>query len=338
MNKKLFSYLALFSILSASIASTPLAMANDDLNAGEYVGEDPLVEESTPQVGVETGMSEKFEAKCKCEDIRWTFENRQKDFIAQLEKALNNNKNPEDCKLIKEAIQALRKAQTPDELIRIFGKIMEKINPKKLPPMQPGEPTVVEQNNLPPAGYEDEVFTVFSKNPFSDTDINLLSGKAAAELYRRAVIGGYPDGEFKGQKSVNRAEAAKFLLLSRFGEVSEAANSGQFKDVLDGQWYTKYVVTAANKGIINGYEDGTFKPGDTVNTAEFLKMLSLTFDLGENLPYEFEDVADGQWFAAYAGVASKYKLFPERGSKLLPEQELTREEVAIAIYQFLSNR
>lgn len=338
MNKKLFSYLALFSILSASIASTPLAMANDDLNAGEYVGEDPLVEESVSQTEELAGISEKSEVKCKCEDNHPAFENRQKDFIAQLEKLLNETKNPENCKLIREAIQAIRKAQTPDELIRIFGRIMEKINPKQLPPIRPDEPVVVTQGKLPPAGYEDEVITVFTSNPFSDTDLNLLSGKAAAELYRRAVIGGYPDGEFKGAKSVNRAEAAKFLLLSRFGEVPEVANDGQFKDVLDGQWYTKYVVTAANKGIIKGYEDGTFKPGDTVNTAEFLKMLSLTFDLEQNPPYEFEDVADGQWFAPFAGVAAKYKLFPNRGSKLLPGQELTREEVAVAIYQFLSNR
>jgi len=68
---------------------------------------------------------------------------------------------------------------------------------------------------LPPAGYEDEVITRIDQfvNPFPDTDMLTLEGQAAAELYRRAIIGGYPDGEFKGFRLVNRAEAAKFLLL-----------------------------------------------------------------------------------------------------------------------------
>ena len=194
--------------------------------------------------------------------------------------------------------------------------------------------------SIPPAGYEDEVLTKFNDydNPFPDTEIDNLIGMAAAELYRRAIIGGYPDGEFKGNQNVNRAEASKFLLLARYGTVNEISNSGKFPDVLDGQWYTKYVVTAADKGIINGHPDGTFRPADTVNTAEFLKMLSLTFGLQLNLPHSFSDVSTEDWFAIYAGTAEEYNLFPSRSQYLLPSDTLTREEVAVAIYQFLQNR
>ncbi len=195
---------------------------------------------------------------------------------------------------------------------------------------------------IPPAGYEDTVLTNIDayKNPFPDTDISQIWGKAAAELYRRAVIGGFPDGEFKGAKKVNRAEAAKFLLLARFGSVADASNNGHFPDVLDNQWYTKFVVTAANRGIINGYPDGTFKPADQVNTAEFLKMLSLTFGLQLNMPYVYTDVSSNDWFAPYAGIAQKYHLFPYHDSPriLTPEASLSRAEVAVAIYEYLSNR
>jgi hypothetical protein len=196
------------------------------------------------------------------------------------------------------------------------------------------------QGNIPPAGYEDEVLTNIEtyQNPFPDTDTNQLSGKAAAELYRRAVIGGYPDGQFKGAKNVNRAEAAKFLLLARFGTVADVSNNGQFPDVLDAQWYTPFVVTAAMKGIINGNPDGTFRPADTVNTAEFLKMLSLTFGLQLNMSYSYSDVSSADWFAPYAGIAQKYNLFPSRTSALRPDRPLSRQDVAIAIYQYLVNR
>lgn len=193
---------------------------------------------------------------------------------------------------------------------------------------------------LPPAGYEDEVITVFTDydNPFPDTDITASEGQAAAELYRRAVIGGYPDGEFKGSQEVNRAETAKFLLYARYGTVDELENNGTFADVLDGEWYTKFVVEAANKGIINGYPGGLFRPANNVNTAEFLKMLTLTFEITENLPYTYLDVDSDDWFAKYAGTAEKYSLFPDRDMYLYPASNLTREEIAVAIYQYLANR
>lgn len=199
---------------------------------------------------------------------------------------------------------------------------------------------VATQPSVPPAGYEDTVLTNIGtyQNPFPDTDMSQLGGKAAAELYRRAVIGGFPDGQFKGEQPVNRAEAAKFLLLARFGTVDDVSNSNRFPDVLDNQWYTKFVVTAASKGIISGYPDGTFKPADQVNTAEFLKMLSLTFGLQLNMSYSYNDVSANDWFAPYTGIAQKYVLFPSRSTTLHPETPLSREDVAVAIYQYLLNR
>ncbi|MBU0706149.1 S-layer homology domain-containing protein [Patescibacteria group bacterium] len=330
MNKKLFSFLALFSFIATSITPTSIVLASDDSN-----GQVPCDQ-----------VSETYDSRCEGNNDQWILEDKRHYFIAELEEIINYIEDTADRDLIQLAIEALHEVDTLDDLIFILDGLLEKIQVDHFPSIRHDEPPIenheespVEHyNNEPPAGYEDEVITVFKNNPFSDTDINSLSGKAAAELYRRAVIGGYPDGEFKGFKPVNRAEAAKFLLLSRFGEVEDVANNGQFGDVLDGQWYTKYVVTSANKGIIKGYADGLFKPADTVNTAEFLKMLSITFDLEENLPHSFADVSSDQWFAKYAGAAAKYKLFPERTSKLMPAQELTRAEVAVAIYQFLSNR
>lgn len=194
---------------------------------------------------------------------------------------------------------------------------------------------------LPPAGYEDEVLvnTVIYENPFPDTDMDSVEGRAAAELYRRAVIGGFPDGEFKGSRSVNRAEAAKFLLLARHGNIPEISNNSRFPDVMDSQWYTRYVVAASVLGVIDGHPDGLFRPGNTVNTAEFLKMLTLNFELDTNLSHSYRDVYGSAWYSKYAGIAERYELFPDRHAYYLDaDRELTRDEVAVAIYQYLSNR
>ncbi|QQR83522.1 S-layer homology domain-containing protein [Candidatus Peregrinibacteria bacterium] len=193
--------------------------------------------------------------------------------------------------------------------------------------------------NTPPAGYEDQVRTSFESNPFSDTNLNELSGLAAAELYYRAVIGGFADGEFKGDRPVNRAEAAKFLLLARYGTVADGQFSNPFWDVLTDQWYAKYVLKAASLGVINGNPDGSFRPGDSVNTAEFAKMVTNIFGLPVNLTYDYTDVSANAWYATYAGALDQYDMLPTRPDRLMsPSRKMTRNEVAIAIYQYLKNR
>ncbi|MDD4628829.1 MAG: S-layer homology domain-containing protein [Candidatus Peribacteraceae bacterium] len=189
----------------------------------------------------------------------------------------------------------------------------------------------------PPAGFEDVILTVSSSsNPFSDTNIDTQEGEAAADLYNRGVVGGYPDGEFKGSLPVNRAEAAKFLLLAKFGTVPEPTGHSPFPDVLENQWYAKFVLTAAEKGIISGYPDGLFRPANTVNTAEFLKMMALTFGLPLNLPFTYTDVPADSWFAQYAGLAEFFHLFPGRTTQLFPQREVTRMDIVIAIDTYLN--
>jgi len=141
---------------------------------------------------------------------------------------------------------------------------------------------------IPPAGFEDDVRVKYKneENPFPDTNIDSLEGIAAAELYRRAVIGGFPDGQFKGFQPVNRAEAAKFLLQARKAEgLHGAPLENPFWDVYEEDWYGPFVLRAAELGIIKGHPDGSFKPADGVLVAEFVKMLALSFDLPMNLPY-----------------------------------------------------
>ena len=137
---------------------------------------------------------------------------------------------------------------------------------------------------------------------------------------------------------MNRAQLAKMLLVARYNRIEELENDNEFTDVSNGQWYTSAVMDAANKGIVNGYPDGTFKPADTVNTVEFLKMISTTFAIELNLPNDYSDVIGEEWFAPYAGAAAKYNMFPDRSTdKLEVGKKLTRNEVAIAIYQYLAS-
>lgn len=210
-------------------------------------------------------------------------------------------------------------------------------------------------NTSDDTNYEDEVITnefeeevLTNMYFFPDTSKTSLEGQAAAYLRTLNIIGGFPDGEFKGDREVNRAELSKFLLLGAKNvppsvfkdlEIENLQNNGRFPDVLDGEWYVKYVIKAEELGIVNGYPDKLFRPANTVNTAEFLKMLTKTFGLDENLPYNYEDVQTYDWFKPYAGTAQKFELFPDRDPDYLePARELTRSEVAIALYRYFRGR
>jgi len=204
-----------------------------------------------------------------------------------------------------------------------------------------GEPNT----DAPPADYEEDIVinTHITNNPFFETNIDSLEGQAAAYLYNKAVIGGYKNGnqkpKFDGGKKVNRGEIAKFILRARFGDITDIPNNGRFPDVKDGEWYVKYVVRAANEGIINGYQNGKFGPADNVTTAQFLKMLALAFDIPRFSGYSYSDVSPNAWYFGYTGIAREYNLFPNRsGNLLLPNQTLTRDEIAVAIYQYLRNK
>ena len=170
---------------------------------------------------------------------------------------------------------------------------------------------------------------------FPDVAPNSLEMLATESLKNLGVMQGFPDGTFKGVLVLNRAQAAKIMLLASNKKVIQSRNAGFFKDMPDMDWYVPFVITAALKGIVSGYPDGTFQPARNVNTAEFLKMMNLAFDMPTYIPHSYPDVPPTDWYAKYAGAADQYDLFPNRQGFLGPNLPITRSEAAIAIYQYI---
>ncbi|MEI8230873.1 MAG: S-layer homology domain-containing protein [Candidatus Peregrinibacteria bacterium] len=185
---------------------------------------------------------------------------------------------------------------------------------------------------LPPPSTTTETADTSS---FSDIDSSSLLAQAIQGLNSRHVFQGFPDGTFRPDQPVTRAEAAKLLLTTRFSSLTTQQQKPSFSDVAPEDWFAPYIAMATEKAIILGYPDGTFRPMEPVRTAEFLKMSSLTFSLKLNLPFAFRDVVGNEWFAPYAGAASLYKLFPSHGRALHPDAPLTRGETAIALWKIL---
>lgn len=90
-------------------------------------------------------------------------------------------------------------------------------------------------------------------------------------LTQLGVVEGYPDGSYKPDKVVTRAEMA-VIVISALGLEDYAVGTAKFSDMA-GHWSNGYVAYATSLGIIAGYPDGTFKPDKTVSYDEAATML-----------------------------------------------------------------
>ena len=139
-----------------------------------------------------------------------------------------------------------------------------------------------------------------------------------------AYIQGYPDGTFKPEGSLTRAEAA--TIFYRLLEDKSCKTQPKFSDVEKGKWYYTAVTTLAGKGIIDGYLDGTFKPNGNVTRAEFLKMAASFFEL-ESANVKFTDVLQGKWYYKYIASAVAQGWVANKAADYKPNEAITRAEV-----------
>ena len=149
--------------------------------------------------------------------------------------------------------------------------------------------------------------------------------------YNRGIVQGYPDGTYKPDKVLNRAELLKIVVASSFNESEYNSYDSEscFDDVPAGQWFTKYVCFAKAQGIIQGYDDGTFKPAQEVNFVEALKIM--LNGMGVDLTSSNED----PWYQKYYDTADFKYLIPY---ELLGEfsATFTRAQAAEVIMRILS--
>ena len=126
---------------------------------------------------------------------------------------------------------------------------------------------------------------------FTDAD-KVNYDEAIAVLSAVKVIDGYTDGSFKPQTQLNRGQAAKIICNLILGPTTAAelhATAAPFSDVPADNIFAGYITYCANKGIIGGYADGTFRPTGTLTGYAFMKMLlgALGYDAnteGYNIP------------------------------------------------------
>ncbi len=144
------------------------------------------------------------------------------------------------------------------------------------------------------------------ESPFTDLDEDDPYTPYIIKAAELEIISGHPDGSFKPDDEINRAEVLKILLRSAglfFSEDDDSFESlvdsnslnlenydptVRFSDVSVEDWFYRYLYYAVIYDIIEGYGDGEAKMGQGVRYAEAAKILKLTRDL------DIEDHDEGE--------------------------------------------
>jgi N-acetylmuramoyl-L-alanine amidase len=104
-------------------------------------------------------------------------------------------------------------------------------------------------------------------------DISTHWAKADIELLaNKLVVEGVNATTFEPERSINRAEFAALVVRS-LGLTVNTGSASDFSDVKSDAWYAGVVTAAKKAGLINGYEDGTFRPNATITREELAAMV-----------------------------------------------------------------
>lgn len=154
-----------------------------------------------------------------------------------------------------------------------------------------------------------------------------------------AYIKGYPNGSFKPNATITRAEAASifYRLLTDSTRRTYSTSYNTFKDVPAKAWYNTAVSTMAKLGIVNGGSDGCFRPNDPITRAEIAAMIARCDGNSYGSAYtNFSDVK-GHWAASYIARAYELGWINGYGSTYEPDKYITRAET-VAILNRVLNR
>ncbi|MBQ9267047.1 MAG: S-layer homology domain-containing protein [Clostridia bacterium] len=106
-----------------------------------------------------------------------------------------------------------------------------------------------------------------------------------------------------------------------------------FTDVLENHWAYNVIKSMAIKGILNGYEDKTFRPENYLTRAEAAQVLAKTFGLTEVNKEELRDVSEDYW--GYDAIRKASRYIPMNGNDFDSETNITRKDFIVAIMRIL---
>jgi hypothetical protein len=96
--------------------------------------------------------------------------------------------------------------------------------------------------------------------------------ESVSTAYAKGIVDGNEDGTFAPNRSISRAEIAAMIMRTFNLSVKAEGKSKTFTDT-NGSWAADFIDQASAAGIIDGYDDNTFKPGAKATRAQAMTMI-----------------------------------------------------------------
>jgi hypothetical protein len=169
---------------------------------------------------------------------------------------------------------------------------------------------------------------------FTDTSAH-WAGSTIGIFVKLGLVNGYQDGGFHPDASITRAEFAT-VLAKVFGLSGNAAGS-TLSDI-SGHWAEASISALQQKGVISGYQNGTFMPNRVISRAEIIAMISKIINLDSvDAPASssFSDL-DQTWNKEQIGQAAAAGIISGEGSgRFLPAKQASRAEALTIVLRVL---
>lgn len=181
----------------------------------------------------------------------------------------------------------------------------------------------------------------FAQTTFSDVSSNYWASSFIQELASRDVIKGFPDGTFRPNDPVTRAQFA--AMVRKAFNAQSVRSATTFIDVPANYWAAEAIQAAYTTGFLAGYPGNAFRPNENIPRAQVLVSLAngLTYASNTNVETTLQLYTDASEIPGYArgsiAAATERRIvvnYPDV-QLLNPNRAATRAEVAAFIYQAL---
>ncbi len=175
-------------------------------------------------------------------------------------------------------------------------------------------------------------FPAFAADVFSDVPASNPYAAAIMDLKAKDIMHGYSDGSFHPDQWLNRAEFTAVVMQAEVdpkNELCAGRSRSPFGDVPVTSWFFRSVCGAKLKGIVEGYDDKTFKPDEPISFAQASKIIAVAF--GQKLT-----AGSSPWYKSSIFYLSDHHAIPLALGN--PQQYVTRGELAEILWRLKENK
>ncbi|MBN1458772.1 MAG: VCBS repeat-containing protein [Armatimonadetes bacterium] len=179
---------------------------------------------------------------------------------------------------------------------------------------------------------------------FADVPLDFWGYEYINACVNAEIVSGYPEGDYKPDQAVNRAQIAVFVSRGLAGgeeNVPAPTADPGFTDVGDTHWAYKYICYAVDQNVVTGYPEGDYKPNEEVTRGQMAvyvarAMVAPTSSVLDHYmpvdPQNFPDVPSDHWAYTYVEYCVEHGVvngYPEGDYR--PAKVVTRDQMAVYV-------